>query len=39
MLFITRVRQISYGLLTMVFVSPVVGVQGCPLISAVTHTR
>jgi hypothetical protein len=36
-LFIRQVRFIGYGLLTMVFVAPVVGVIGCSVIASNVH--
>lgn len=36
-LFIKRVRFIGYGLLTMIFVAPIVGAIGCTVISGATH--
>lgn len=36
-LFIKRVRFVGYGLLTMTFIAPIVGVIGCTVISGATH--
>jgi hypothetical protein len=36
-LFIKRARFVGYGLLTMVFIAPIVGVIGCTVISGATH--
>jgi hypothetical protein len=36
-LFVREVRFIGYGLLTMVFVAPVVGVIGCSVIASNVH--